>query len=368
MLYRKYLVILFIILLLSGCKSAAYANEKIMAKAREYGIDEHTVEVLGQFTDDSYLDAFSRVMDDGTFEQNRNLAYFLMAVQKGYSANDLMIILNKHGMKTFCFLAETVSPLFLGTETEFAILDDFKVDELARYFWYREKTGCSADEAVKAVNSYDDIPAGITDYTDLCPDRTEDIPMTIEEMLVNRQRSAEHFSYQYFDRDMIIMDEKYANEGCLVYVSVAESFSEMADQLYEDTGAVIKIHSAYISNEEQAQLYQQAVDEYGREHADKYVPLPGHSDHQTLLAIDIYEEGTDMKDFAETVSYDWIRENGYKYNFALRYPEFKEFITGYQFVPYHLHFYGGTDEAYFLSTMKITYEEFYYLNMFSFEQ
>ena len=51
-------------------------------------------------------------------------------------------------------------------------------------------------------------------------------------------------------------------------------------------------------------------------------------------------------------------KNCYKYGFILRFPKNKEYITGYQFEPWHYR-YVGKNIASSLNKHKITLEEYY---------
>ena len=68
----------------------------------------------------------------------------------------------------------------------------------------------------------------------------------------------------------------------------------------------------------------------------KWASLPGCSEHQSGLAVDINATGnTDS-----STAYEWLAENAYKYGFILRYPEGKENITGIDYEPWHYRFVG----------------------------
>ena len=90
------------------------------------------------------------------------------------------------------------------------------------------------------------------------------------------------------------------------------------------------------------------------------VALPGHSEHQTGLAIDIecyYNDNYDQ-DICNDEEVEWMADNAYKYGFILRYPKGKEGITGYNYEPWHYRYIG---EEYSYDYMKsgLTYEEYY---------
>ena len=107
-------------------------------------------------------------------------------------------------------------------------------------------------------------------------------------------------------------------------------------------GLTLKFTSAYRSKKTQETLWKTRREKYmgqgmTREEADakvgKSVAVPGTSEHQTGLAVDI---GSGQK------VYDWLAENSWKYGFILRYPEEKIDITGITYEPWHFRYVGKT--------------------------
>lgn len=96
------------------------------------------------------------------------------------------------------------------------------------------------------------------------------------------------------------------------------------------------------------------MEEYQKER-DRVSARPGHSEHQTGLAVDINDlEQT----FEETSEGRWLARNSYKYGYLLRYPKGKERITGYDYEPWHFR-YLGKELAMKVHLSKLTYDEYY---------
>ena len=124
-----------------------------------------------------------------------------------------------------------------------------------------------------------------------------------------------------------------------IYPDLQEMFNEA-----RRSGLSPIIVSAYRTSEEQEALFNQKVNQFldqektlkqDRTPAEKWVALPGFSEHQTGLALDINgENGTSQQ------VYEWLEENSYKYGFILRYPNGKEDITGINFEPWHFRYVG----------------------------
>ena len=112
--------------------------------------------------------------------------------------------------------------------------------------------------------------------------------------------------------------------------------------------------SAYRSYEYQAELYNRYAARDGREEADRYSARPGHSEHQTGLAVDV---NSLAYSFADTPEGIWLAAHCAEYGFILRYPEGKEEITGYRYEPWHIR-YLGKETARAVTESGLTLEEY----------
>ena len=113
-------------------------------------------------------------------------------------------------------------------------------------------------------------------------------------------------------------------------------------QLFADyqaqSGAQLKVVSAYRSYNVQVSTYNGWVNRLGQAQADRQSARPGFSEHQTGLAVDI-NTGSDQG-FGATTAGKWLAANAYKYGFIVRYPDGLEAITGYEYEPWHVRFIG----------------------------
>ena len=98
--------------------------------------------------------------------------------------------------------------------------------------------------------------------------------------------------------------------------------------------------SAYRDYDYQYKLYNYYVDTKGLEYADKCSARPGHSEHQTGLAVDVMGSNLDYNIFEDSIEFNWMQKNAYKYGFILRYPKGKEHITGFKYEPWHYRYVG----------------------------
>ena len=102
--------------------------------------------------------------------------------------------------------------------------------------------------------------------------------------------------------------------------------------------------SGWRSMQEQENIYAQSLKENGSEFTQKYVALPGHSEHQTGLAIDLALTSDNIDfirpDFPYTGICQTFRELSSQYGFIERYPQKKESITGIAHEPWHFRYIG----------------------------
>ncbi|WP_127584282.1 M15 family metallopeptidase [Paenibacillus koleovorans] len=119
--------------------------------------------------------------------------------------------------------------------------------------------------------------------------------------------------------------------------------------------------SAYRSHATQKSLFESYVKRDGEAKAKTYSAVPGHSEHETGLAIDV--SGSSGKCaaedcFAGTPEAKWLEAHVHEYGFIIRYPKGKESITGYQYEPWHIRF-VGKQVAKDIASRGITMEEYY---------
>ncbi|MCH5198582.1 MAG: D-alanyl-D-alanine carboxypeptidase family protein [Oscillospiraceae bacterium] len=103
-------------------------------------------------------------------------------------------------------------------------------------------------------------------------------------------------------------------------------------------GMSIYCVSGYRSYQTQANLYNRYVARDGKIKADTYSARPGHSEHQSGLALDV---NSVAGSFANTREGRWLAANAHKYGFIIRYGKDKQNITGYIYEPWHIRYVGA---------------------------
>ncbi|MDR2687871.1 MAG: M15 family metallopeptidase [Oscillospiraceae bacterium] len=78
------------------------------------------------------------------------------------------------------------------------------------------------------------------------------------------------------------------------------------------------------------------------ERAMRTIQLPGCSEHETGLAMDITRKGVWRTDpgFHGTREFNWLTAHAQDYGFILRYPQGKEQVTGISYEPWHWRYVG----------------------------
>lgn len=128
------------------------------------------------------------------------------------------------------------------------------------------------------------------------------------------------------------------------------------------------ICSSYRTMKKQTELFQNKINRliasgYSRTEAEreaaKWVAVPGTSEHQSGLALDIVALNYQNLDRnqANTAEQKWLIANSYKYGFILRYPENKAEITGIGYEPWHYR-YVGVEAATEIYNREICLEEY----------
>ncbi|MBQ8297612.1 MAG: D-alanyl-D-alanine carboxypeptidase family protein [Ruminococcus sp.] len=119
-------------------------------------------------------------------------------------------------------------------------------------------------------------------------------------------------------------------------------------------GLNIWLASGYRSYEYQSTIYNNYSSLYGAETADTFSARPGHSEHQTGLAIDV---NSIDDSFANTPEAEWLAQHAHEFGFIIRYPQGKQHITGYKYEPWHIR-YLGVETATAVYNSGLTLEEY----------
>ena len=166
-----------------------------------------------------------------------------------------------------------------------------------------------------------------------------------------------YLAEDYIPEDLVDMGLQYAFSGKEIREEVYASFKRLVkDAKTEDL--TIVANSTFRTYNYQENLYNRYKANNGKEYAESYAARAGYSEHQTGLAIDVSTLNSTMDNFQDTPEFDWLQEHAHEYGFILRYPEGKEYITGYNYESWHYR-YVGTSLATEIKELGITYDEYY---------
>lgn len=121
----------------------------------------------------------------------------------------------------------------------------------------------------------------------------------------------------------------------------AAALEEMFAAAKED-GVNLSIVSGYRSYSKQATIYSRKKATYGQAEADRVSALPGTSEHQLGLAMDLAKKGSSQlnKAFGKTEEGQWVSAHAHEFGFIVRYLEGYEEVTGYMYEPWHVRYVG----------------------------
>ena len=143
-----------------------------------------------------------------------------------------------------------------------------------------------------------------------------------------------------------------------IYPELQEMFNDARAQGYG-----LFVREGYRTQEEQQQLMDEKIEAYENEGkskseakkiAEQWVAIPGTSEHQLGIAVDINADTT--KSSSDDV-YNWLAENAHTYGFIKRYPSNKTDITGVINEPWHYR-YVGKEAASKIYSQGICLEEY----------
>ncbi len=128
-------------------------------------------------------------------------------------------------------------------------------------------------------------------------------------------------------------------------------------------GLGFKIASAFRSYAYQRGVYDGIVAAQGRAAADRVSARPGHSEHQTGLAVDLVTPADPRCDFeacfADMPGGRWLADHAWQWGFVVRYRPGTTRTTGYAPEPWHLRYVGRALAAELRHTGVRTLEEFF---------
>ena len=174
--------------------------------------------------------------------------------------------------------------------------------------------------------------------------------------------------YDYSPDLVTFYDFAQYEDGNVLEKSCLEPLLQMLEDC-KKAGHEARIVSSYRRQETQQTLYNNKVDyfvlqgydmERAREEAGKIVAVPGTSEHQLGLAVDLIDKSYPYLDEGQenTPAQQWLMEHCWEYGFILRYPNDKTDHTGIIYEPWHYR-YVGKELAAELKDSGLCLEEYF---------
>jgi D-alanyl-D-alanine carboxypeptidase len=205
--------------------------------------------------------------------------------------------------------------------------------------------------------TYPEVSQVITNHDNIILD-TDPNSMTV---LVNKELS---LPTDYVPTDLVVPNVlfsfDYYDEKKLMRKEAAKALEDLFAAASSD-GLELSGVSAYRSYERQYEIFTNNVKVKGLDHTTKYSAIPGYSEHQTGLSIDVSTKDCNNRidaTFADTTESEWLIQNAHLYGYIIRYANDKTAITGYSYEPWHIR-YVGKALATYLYENNLCLEEYY---------
>ncbi len=355
----------------------------LITKMKELGYTGEETAIMNNSLDSDTLNSLLRTT------QPKDLELFTQAIAHGYSIDDSLLLANGNSeLAEMLFNEEitldTIRPLlnrnyspdeillllqnlsdedyrfvtgmkYIPELAQLSGMDYFDMDLLPRYLLSLRSNQVGMDDVINWVNNDNDyISASELDYSAMYHDETIPDNYASYTACINKQFA--------LPADYEPADLEYLPSGYYVLYHpmrkiAANAFVNMSDGSVVAGYERILAQSNYRSYSHQKSLYDQYVSEDGVALADTYSARPGHSEHQTGLVTDIGTGSMDMLYFESYSGYNWILENAHKYGFIQRYPEGKEYLTGYEYESWHFR-YVGVEPATIMYERNWTLDEY----------
>lgn len=169
----------------------------------------------------------------------------------------------------------------------------------------------------------------------------------------------------YLPADFVPEGLREVNVDKNKYMELPDRIALIVEQMFADAeadGIHIVLASAYRSYDYQEGIFSRRVARNGFAEAETVVAIPGESEHQTGLAIDITSQAMGFglgQNFEDDPAFEWMMDNCYKYGFILRYLKGREDDTGYVYEPWHYRYIGDPTIAEEIMKNEMILEEYF---------
>lgn len=159
-------------------------------------------------------------------------------------------------------------------------------------------------------------------------------------MLVNK----EYMLSEDFEAEV----SEYKDSTVYMNDCILSAYAMLSQAVADETGKKLYVSSSVRTADEQQALYDEDP---------LTATLPGASEHQTGLSLDVYIAGYAGDGFLKSPAGRFVNSHSWEYGFIMRYPSYGEEITGIRFEPWHIRFVGHPHSD-IIYNNKLTLEEY----------
>lgn len=196
---------------------------------------------------------------------------------------------------------------------------------LGMKFWFSadrvyKRNAAKASKALTSVEKKDDEKSEVYTFEEASKFCNVDQSL----LLVNK----DHPIPADFPADIV----EYKDTGVLMNSCIIDHYADLSAAVMDATGDKLYVMSSYRSYEDQQRVYE--------EEGAEVAALPGTSEHQTGLALDVYISEYAGEGFIQSEAGVFVNDYCYEYGFIIRYPYGGEDITGFSYEPWHVRYIG----------------------------
>ncbi len=193
-----------------------------------------------------------------------------------------------------------------------------------------ENTSYAAAALAATALRYVNLNLDLAEYT-----QTEPAPKPHSTLvLVNKFC---HLEKSFVPDDLVKVTSKYAARTGMKLQRETYRAYRVMNEAAGKAGMKLRITSAYRSFTEQNAIYNSFAKRYGTNAAKTRAALPGYSEHQTGLAVDL---SGSHSSFGKSREYQWLLQNAHRYGFICRYTADNAYLTRYIDEPWHWRYVG----------------------------
>lgn len=181
---------------------------------------------------------------------------------------------------------------------------------------------------------------------------------TLEEYALEELRDKENFQWNQslllINQDYMLSEEfeaevaEYKDTDVMMNACVPGAYGTLVDAVKAATGDKLYVSSAIRDRKRQQELYEEDPET---------ATVPGASEHETGLCMDIYVAYYAGDGFLKSEAGQYVNSHCHEFGFIIRYPSYGERKTGIRFEPWHIR-YVGFPHSEIIYNNRLTLEEY----------